>query len=414
MKRAAFLAVLVSLLPQSGLAQQEIVLDRYMSPAAGTTDLLTIQRELATVEDRVLPLKLSDEQGRLSLLAGIFYRTGKFVGLDVPQDHMLLVVGHEVFGHGARLRELGVGRIAYSFDGPLPYGGGGAVTSFRGDFPDTPLASLAVEMAGIEAQNTMADSIAAAALARGRIHYREAWLYFETRYLGMTYMLDATEDSEEGHDVGDFFRTFKKACTRPDCHPITLRDLRRGARLTLADPLLYFSLYGFASSYVAQGNASSAIPMIPIGRGIRYLPSVGFQMTPYGTERLLRSAFVSGPRAQGTGQRLTTVTLRIGTTGASTPWAVDIRAADVRVFRRLHVRAAGDIWRQPPALADQTSAPLQTGASAAATLVLPLRKLIHTDWLKAVVTGGYKTEGFVLGEQLGSGLVWRIGVVVAN
>src|SRR5207302_5109547 len=108
--------------PGIALAQQAIVLDRYMSPAAGTGDLLTIQRGLATVEDRVLPLKLGDERGRLSLLAGIFYRTGKFVGLDVPQDHMLLVVGHEVFGHGARLRELGVGRIAYSFDGPLPYG----------------------------------------------------------------------------------------------------------------------------------------------------------------------------------------------------------------------------------------------------------------------------------------------------
>ena len=28
----------------------------------------------------------------------------KFTALDVPQDHMLLVVQHEVFGHGARLR----------------------------------------------------------------------------------------------------------------------------------------------------------------------------------------------------------------------------------------------------------------------------------------------------------------------
>src|SRR5439155_21530269 len=228
----------------------------------------------------------------------------------------------------------------------------------------------------------MADSIAAAALARGRIHYREAWLYFESRYLGMTNMLDATEEWEEGHDVGDFFRTFEKACTRPDCRPITLRDLHRGARLTLADPLLYFSLYGFASSYVAQGNVTSAIPMIPIGHGIRYLPSVGFQMTPFGTERLLRSAFVSGLRAKGEGQRLTTVTLRIGTTGASRPWAVDVRLADVRLFR-LHVRATADIWRQPPLLAKQTSAPRKTGASAAATMVLPLRKCIHKDWLKA-------------------------------
>ena len=288
------------------------------------------------------------------------------------------------------------------------------MTSFSGDFPDTPLASLAVEMAGIEAQNTMADSIAAAALARGRMHYREAWLYFESRYLGMTYMLDATADSEEGHDVADFVRTFEKACTRPDCHPITLRDLHRGARLTLADPLLYFSLYGFASSYLAQGNATSPIPMIPIGRGVRYLPSVGFQMTPYGTERLLRNALVSGQRAKGTGHGVTIVTLRLGTTGASRPWAVDVRAADMRLFRRFHVRAAADFWRQPPPLANQASVPLKTGASAAATIVLPLRMLIHKDWLKAVMTGGYKSEGFVPGEQLGGGIVWRIGILIGH
>jgi len=43
-----------------------------------------------------------------------------------------MVVGHEVFGHGARLREIGAGDIRYRF-APIPYGGGGAVTEFEGD-----------------------------------------------------------------------------------------------------------------------------------------------------------------------------------------------------------------------------------------------------------------------------------------
>src|SRR5438876_9674689 len=119
---------------------------------------------------------------------------------------------------------------------------------------------------------------------------------------------------------------------------------------------------------------------------------------------------------QGKGQRarhsVTIVTLRLGTTGASRPWAVDVRAADMRLFRRFHVRAAADFWRQPPPLANQASVPLKTGVSAAATIVLPLRMLIHKDSLKAVMTGGYKSEGFVPGEQLGGGLVWRLGLTV--
>jgi hypothetical protein len=410
MKRAAILPLVLALWPQMAMAQSAIVLDRYMSPAAGTTDLLTIQHEIAVLEDHVLPLKLGDEDRRLPLLAGIFYRMGKFIGLDVPQDHMLLVIGHEVFGHGARLRELGVGHIGYSFDGPLPYGKGGAVTSFSGEFPDTPLASLAIEMSGIEAQNTMADSIAETALARGKIHYREAWLYFESRYVGITYMLGATGQSEEGHDVADFFRTFKKACAEPGCTPITFGDLRRGARVALADPLLYFSLYGFTSSYIAQGIGSSVIPMIPIGRGIRYLPSAGFQMTPYGTEYLVRNLFVSGKTEEARGKGVTTVTLRIGNTGATRPWAVDVRATDVKLFRSLHGRVAAGVWRQPPILGDQTSAPMKTGAAVSATIVMPLGRFVHQDWLKATITGGYKSSGFLPGEQLGGGLIWRVGV----
>ena len=416
MRLAAIFTVALAVWPQIAMAQQAVVLDRYLSPTAGTADLLTVQHEIVALEDRVLPLKLGDEQRRLPHLAGIFYRTAKFVGIDVPQDHMLLVLGHEVFGHGARLRELGVGRIGYSFDGPLPYGAGGAATSFVGEFPATPLASLAVEMAGIEAQNTIVDAIAETALARGRIHYREAWLYVESRYLGMTYMLSATVRSEEGHDVADFFRTFKEACGSPDCQPITLGDLRNGARLTLADPLLYFSLYGIASSYVAHGTATSPLPMIPFGHSIRFLPSVGFHMTPYGTEHLFRSVFVSGERneGRGAGRNVTSVTLRLGTTGASTPWAVDVRATDVHLFRGIHVGAAADIWRQPPIFADHTSAPLKTGAAAAMTLVLPLGSFVHEDWLKATITGGYKSAGFVPGEQLQRGVTFRAGVTLAS
>jgi hypothetical protein len=423
MRSAAILALAFAARPQTATAQASreatVVFDRYMSPATGTTDLLTVQRELSSLEDRYLPLKFGDERRRVPLLASIGYRAGKFIFLDVPQDHMLLVLGHEVFGHGARLRELGVGRIGYSFDGPVPYGHGGAVTSFSGQVPDTPLTFLTIEMAGIEAQNVMADSIAERGLERGRLHYREAWLYFENRYLGMTYMLHATDHAAEGHDIADFVHTFEDACTEPQCARITLRDIKRGSALALADPMLYYALYGFASAYIANGKTTSPLPMIPIGHGMRFLPSVGFQLTPYGTERLLRSAFTSGgtgpdSRGQGPVARVTTVTLRVGHTGATTPWGIDAHVSDLRLFRSVRVGAAASLWRQPPVLADQTSALLGTGGAASATIALPLRRFTHADWLHAIVTAGYKSEGFVPGDQLGRGAILRVGLGVTS
>src|SRR5688572_19589953 len=155
-----------------------VVFDSYMTAQAGAQSLVTAQHVLAAAEDRWLPLKMGEERSRPALALGILYRAGKFIGLDIPQDHFLLVVAHEVFGHGSRFRELGDGRIRYGFDAPIPYGSGDAVTKFNGLFPISPLASLNVSAAGIEAQHVLADAITERAVTRGRLHYREAWLYF--------------------------------------------------------------------------------------------------------------------------------------------------------------------------------------------------------------------------------------------
>jgi len=383
-----------------------------MTPSAGTSDLLAIQHAIASVEDRFVPLKIGDERTKISLAAGILYRSAKFAGLDVPQDHMLLVLGHEVFGHGARLRELGSGHIGYSFDAPVPYGAGGAVTSFSGEFPDSPLAMLAIESSGIEAQNTMADEIARASLARGRLHYREAWLYFENRYLGMTYILSATPFSEEGHDVADFLQTFESACEKPGCRPLESRSVKRHARFTLADPFLYVALYGFAVDYIGSAKTSSSIPMIPLGHRIRYLPSLGFELTPFGTDHLVRSFLTIGNAAHAKPAHLVVLTARIGKTGSTRAWAIDLVDSQVRLRRGWHAQVTAAVWRQPPLDGNTLSAALKTGASVAAIFELPLERLLRTSSLKTNVTAGYKSRGFLQGEQLGRGMILRLGAAI--
>jgi hypothetical protein len=136
--RAFLFAFLAFLAPISAYAQTAIpysvVFDSYMTPVAGAQDLVTVQHLSASAEDRWLPLKLGTERSRSSLALGILYRSGKFLRLDMPQDHFLMVVAHEVFGHGARFRELGDGSLRYGFDAPIPYGSGDAFTRFNGSF----------------------------------------------------------------------------------------------------------------------------------------------------------------------------------------------------------------------------------------------------------------------------------------
>ena len=389
-----------------------IVFDGYMTPVAGAEALLTTQRLTAVAEDRWVPTTLGQERSRFGQALGILYRAGKFLALDVPQDHFLMVVAHEVFGHGARFRELGDGRIRYGFDAPPPYGDGEAFTSFFGEFPASPLANLNVSAAGIEAQHVLADAIADRAVSRGRMHYREAWLYFESRLTGMTYILSASPHSSPGHDIADFLLNFADTC-RAECEPISRRTLQRRALFALADPLLYYSLYGFASSYIGSGSTTGPIPLVPIGGELQLMPSLGYAIAPYGTEWTGRLTFHRRASVNSAVARTSRFMLRIGDTGAGTAWGISSRVPHVANFKSLRIGAGADLWRQPPVLAATTSAPQHFGGGAAATVAVPLPAWIRApSGIGLQVTAGYKTEGYVPGEQLSGGLVLRIGAAL--
>jgi hypothetical protein len=395
-----------------GPSQHLIVFDSYMTPAAGAEDLLTLQHVLASVEDRWLPLKLGEERSRPALALGILYRSGKFFALDMPQDHFLLVVAHEVFGHGARFRELGDGRLRYGFDAPIPYGSGDAFTSFHGLFPATPVAEMTASASGIEAQHSLADSIAMRAVARGRLGYREGWLYFESRLAAVGYVLSASPTSSEGHDVADFLDAFERACTAP-CVPPGRHDVQRRALLALIDPLLYYSMYGLAVSYVGNGQTSGPMPLIPIGRGMRVMPSLGYTLTPYGEEWTIRTAFQDMRRAGKGDRRITWIAVRLGNTGASSTWGITARTADVLRVRRLRLALKVDVWRQPELLAEHVTKALETGVGAIATAVVPMPPMLRSRWYDGIhIDAGYKSQGYLPGEKLSRGAVLRVGLAL--
>lgn len=414
--RALILAVALFLWAGVASAQSprmySVVFDSYMTPVAGADGLLTVQHLLARAEDRWLPLKLGSERSRLGFTVGLLYRSGKFLMLDVPQDHFFLVVAHEVFGHGARFRELGDGSIRYGFDAPIPYGAGEAFTRFDGFFPVSPLADLTVSAAGIEAQHSLADAITDRAVHRGRLHYREAWLYFESRMAAVSYILSASPTSSEGHDVADYLESFENACAAP-CVPLTRNHVQRRSLLALADPLLYYSMYGFAVSYIGNGRATGPMPLIPIGGDVRIMPSLGYALAPYGGEWMLRAALQQEERAKNEQRRITGITLRSGHTGASRTWGVSARARDVLRVRGLRVGVVFDVWRQPDVLANRTSDPQHVGGGAVGSATVPLPRWLRTRVSDGIdVAAGYKTQGFVPGEQLSGGAVLRVGITV--
>jgi hypothetical protein len=382
------------------------VVDRDMTPSAGTLDLLTAQRALATVEDRWLPASMFDESRWFRHALGIGYRFGRWYGLDLPQDHFLMVVGHEIFGHGARLREIGARHVAYSFSAPIPYGGGGAVTSFSGGVLATRGDALAVDSGGIEAQNTLADHIERQALLAGRLHHREAWMYLESRLDGLRYIRSVSPRSSEGHDIRSFLLDFNDGCTPPLCTPLDGPTLKRRAFAMLADPMLAYAGYSWAVSYLVRGRTVSAVPMIPLPHDVRYLPALRFEMTPYGTA-------VTTDHNLLFHRRLATVSIGVGDSGRARAWDVGVAAIDLLQRARLRADVALHLWRQPSLDTPPDAQVMTAGAFAAATARIPLGGRSGLAARTGVlVQAGYKSDGFVRGERLHAGPVLRVGLTL--
>ena len=83
--------------------------------------------------------------------------------------------------------------------------------------------------------------------------------------------------------------------------------------------------------------------------------------------------------------------------------------------RGLRIGLAVDVWRQPELLADQTSDPQHMGAGAVATVVVPMPRILRSRWTDGIhISAGYKSQGFVPGEQLSGGGAVRAGIALAR
>jgi hypothetical protein len=151
--------------------------------------------------------------------------------------------------------------------------------------------------------------------------------------------------------------------------------------------------------------------MLRVGSSVRILPSVGFTLAPYGTEWTVRTFIGYEPGDGRARPRMRSIAFRVGDTGAGRTWAAAARVSDIIIVRGISIATSLDLWRQPPVLADKTSDPRKMGARATATLVVPLPPPLRSEWVRGIhVTTGYKSEGYVPGEQLSGGLVFRAGL----
>ena len=383
-----------------------VLVDTDMTVGAGATITAGIGAAVARVEDMFVPARLFAEQGIARRAANITYRVLKLTYFDVPQEQWLMVANHELMGHGARLRERFAGPIGYTIDAPAPYGPGGGSTFFRFDREPSSYELLAISAAGMEANAVAARLVADAAFREARMRPRDAIRYLGFELDTLNYVLSTGDDPEEpGHDVSDFVQEYNALAASLGTPPVAPRTLRREVLVSLANPMLGFAVYGIGR-YVWNGATDVRVPALTIA-GVRYLPLVRYQLTPYGTEWALTNHLA------GRGWP-TRVDVRVGRSPGSRPWGVGIERLNVAALRSWRIDAGVELWRQPSiAGPDAPARAAQLGIQVRGRAERPLVPVwFSSRRATLIIDAAGKTAGFVPGQPLRGGVVVRAGVGV--
>lgn len=369
-------------------AQQfDIIVDEHWSPYAGAALNQSIFHVYTTFDDKNLPSSI----GKTGFLWGTG-RLGKILLEDLFSS-FLMVVQHEIFGHGYRGREFGFSNISYS----LGLGHGSTSFSLTEYYSLSFTEQAALSAAGMEADTILSEQIRKRWFLSDKIDRRDALLFLQTALDQPNYIYGTDDESfVNSNDVNSYVTEINEWYGKT---VLSKRQLRHRDYWDLFDPTIYFSVYSLID-YVLNAKANSPMFMFNI-KNYRYLPTPRLLLAPYGPEFQLQNHVVT-PK-----ESLIQINLRYGNTGSMQTYGIDFFMWPIISYNNVEFGNKLYVWRQPLFLTQNDAVGIQQRIGVA-DLVSIIYKM-NNRW--AILNEiGYKTSGYIPGDALGNSWIWRMGV----
>lgn len=384
------------------------IADPHFSPYAGGEDLLTVHRIAECIEDWAHDPNSPSRSWRA--------RGERFLELFLawdPFNQFTMVVQHEVFGHGYRIRNIGKSTVkvtSYKFGWPPPYAHGGGATEYE-IHPSklTTLQQTAISSGGVEATAILANRLKLKWLSDRTIDPRAATLYLDCQQDLTQYVL-GMEDSDkkhDGHDISSYLYWLHQSLPSGELSRI---DLKRRALINLLDPFTYFSIYSWFR-FIFSGKPMT-IPMIPI-KGVGYLPGARLGLTPFGPEYYFENYFVAASPIYAY--------LKWGSYASQTTYGCGLEWPEIFLIHRCTFGLRFDAWNQPrPLFRDPAFAIDALPVSPSAEEDLHHKRFGLAAYLISYYPFGRrnaglylqlggKSKGFLPGESLEQAVIVRLG-----
>jgi len=357
----------------------------------GAELMVSAWRGYMRLDDLLLP-----NMGKKQTVLAYLSRIGKVVFLEPLLTKFVDTAQHEVFGHGARLREFNIPVTRYEV------GFGTGVTVFPAlKFRSKPLLSqTSVNTGGIEASRVMALVLARDWLGSQRMDVREGVLFFDANFdqIGYTYITSSSRSPFNRGGGNDIQAYVAGVNTWHNNQVVVDVDRLKGrVWIGLLDPYMIYSVFNVAR-YIVSGEQQWKYPMFTIGDA-KYLPGLRVVYAPYGLEYQLMNYI----RCHG---RTIIADIRYGKTNGVTSFGIGAEIQNVVKMNQFSLGIKAHLWRQP----DIKSASARVASDDYGILLAGQFELAFTKQFKAFVLVGYKSEGFVTGEVLDKNYIGRIGI----
>jgi hypothetical protein len=358
--------------PTEHKRQFGITFDKNSSPEVGSSIMMSLVEGYNMLED-----KLMDREN-----PGMLANATRFLS-SFLFNSALFVANHEIYGHGYRLRQVGI-QPGYK----LGIASGATYFSANKYYNTHAHKRIMINIGGMEASTVLSNNIRKKWLTEDHISSNYAMLYFFSQQDQSGYIRHSK--TTEGNDVSAYVRELNATYGK---NYMTKGKLKKYALLDYLDPFLYYSIYSATTN-----QKDFSYPMISIG-DYKYLPAARALLTPYGPEAQLLN-FIKYD------QTVTQVNFSYGNNKIGRTYSVELDFDNLYYEDRLSLGFNTSLWKQPELLSkNPANASRKLGGQFA---VKGGYNVTETMKLEGLI--GYKTKGYKINEALGKGAYVRFGL----
>jgi len=312
------------------------------------------------------------------------------------------VIQHEFFGHGYRLRDLSMPITNYTI------GINQGLTVFM-VYDNTKAGEmLAIDVAGLEAQNILAHQMKMQWIKTRTIDPRLSSLYTSNHLSTLEYIFLTLDEMNKqqtppaANDISCFLELYN--ATYPEAS-LSIKALANLSLFSLLDPMSFYSYYSYFS-YILYGKPGR-VPMIEVIKDVFYLPNFKTTLAPYGPEVYFENYFLFGDQP-----------VYVYGKGGNKSLGLGFQCDEIYSHKQWNLGFSLDFWQHNQYLSNATyndfieeksiAIEWPEGEILGASLVLRGSTVIKDSHF-LFVEAGAKTNGYLPGYPLGKALTLRLG-----